>query len=130
MAHGIGHVSLEDFRLSTLEFYGTGVPLLSSYLDLILLKICQDEFLLIASIASIASREYLRMLWNSGAIVSGPLCTIKPFQIQGYQWIEAILERKRQVAAVCPPAVLQAMLLQLGSYPVVTLCSFGSPILG
>ena len=30
-----GHVSLEDFRLSTLEFYGTGVPLLSSYLQIL-----------------------------------------------------------------------------------------------
>ena len=28
-----GHLSLEDFRLSTLEFYGSGVPLLSSSLD-------------------------------------------------------------------------------------------------
>ena len=69
MAHGIGHVSLEDFRLSTLEFYGTGVPLLSSYLELILLKICQDDFLLIASIAS---REYLRMLLEFRGHSFGP----------------------------------------------------------
>lgn len=53
--------SMEDFRLTVQDFYGTGMPLLSSY-----------------------------------------------------HWVEAILQMKLAVAEVCAPAVLQAMLLQLG----------------
>lgn len=59
LASGEG-VSFEGFRLTTVDFYQSGMPMLSSY-----------------------------------------------------HWIEAILQRKKQIAAVCPQAVLQAMLLLL-----------------